>query len=207
MRALTSSLAALAIASSVPAFSEDAKPVQDNYIHRVGFLIEYLPIDSEVAKVAGVGEQAVSVGAFYGGQFFKYGVFNVGLAAMFINDNDEFSQTVERNIGGDRETRDSEISAGSVFAEIGGQYGFFEKENLILGLVGGYRINDVKRSIPNCVDCSKQDLGDFFKSSPYVKPYVGFNFTDGFGVSLSYSVFTEDKTFDNSASLAFNWMF
>lgn len=155
---------------------------------------EMLSIDSEVAALNGIDDSGYGLGVSYSGE---KGLFNftTGLSFFFIDDNARFRQDVENSLTGKESTEKSSIDAGSIYIDAGIQYPV--SDSFRLGLNGGYRYFDIDRSISNCRDCYSQNID--VESDTYIKPFVGFDFSERVSGNLAYFSYTGDKGAESSA--------
>lgn len=147
-----------------------------------------------------VDNLAHALGVYYKGEPKPYIQFAIGLEYVYIQDDNPFEEEITNSITGKTFSRESDVTGTGMFGEIGLiSQGHFV-ENLTIGFLGGYRYNDISRSIIRCSNCEEQAL-DSFKSSPYLKPFIEYQFTSRIHAQLSYSHFTEDEGFENAISL------
>lgn len=163
---------------------------------------EVINFDPVVAAYNGISDNGFGLGVGYAGE---KGLFNFSVGATFflIDDEDEFTQQVESDWGGDESTEKSSIDAGSLYIDAGFQYPL--SDSFVVGLNGGYRYFDIDRGITNCRDCYSEDVG--IDSDTYLKPFARLDFNARLSGALAYYSYSGDKGAEDSLQFGMNFRF
>lgn len=152
-----------------------------------------------------VDDIAHSIGIYYKGEPRSFYQFAIGLDYVYIEDDNPFSEDVKNAVTGEKLSRESSVTGTSIYGELGLILKDHLVENLTIGVLGGYRYNNISRSIFRCSSCEEQEL-DNFKSSSYIKPFIEYQITKRIHVQLGYSHYLNDEGFDSSIGLHISFM-
>jgi len=183
------------------AFAKNISTYQSHWGINTGyFLLENIPkgTNNEVL----VEDEAPGLGFFYTGEITHNTQVTAGIDLVFIKDNQPFSSKVKNSVTGSVSNKESTILGKSLYLEYGIQYPFLKQNELVLGISGGFRYNNVDREIIRCDNCQKQDL-DSFESSAYIKPYIGYHFTEHLSFRFTYSNYLNKNGFSDSIGIEF----
>ena len=152
-----------------------------------------------------VDDLAHAIGIYYKGEPQSFYQFAIGIDYVYIEDNNPFNEAVKNAITGDILTRESDVTGTSLYGEIGVIFKEQLVENLTFGILGGYRYNNISRSIFRCSRCEEEVL-DNFKSSSYLKSFVEYQFTKRIHVQLGYNHYFNDAGFENSVGIQISFI-
>lgn len=147
-----------------------------------------------------VDDFAHAIGIYYKGEPRSFYQFAIGIDYVYIKDDNPFTEEVKNSITGNKLSRESDVTGTAIYGELGLILKDYLVENLTIGLLGGYRYNNISRSIFRCSSCEEQEL-DNFKSASYLKPFIEYQFTRRIHVQLGYSHYLNDEGFDSSIGL------
>ncbi|KAF7764117.1 hypothetical protein PCIT_b0024 [Pseudoalteromonas citrea] len=175
----------------------------DFYKYHIGVKTSYLNVNNQTNKPEQnllLEDYGASLGAFYSGQYNSYMSFAVGIDFIYIEDKLPFSESVRNEFTGELSSKESSIFGKAIYAEGGIFYPFLYQNQLQIGLLGGYRYNDLTRTIFRCEQCQEQELYQF-ENSTYVKPFIKYKFSARFSLQIAYSHYFNEMGFDNSIDL------
>jgi hypothetical protein len=175
----------------------------DFYKYHVGIKTSYLNVNNQTNKPEQsllLEDFGVSVGAFYSGQYNSFISLATGIDFVYINDKLPFSEAVRNNFTGQLSRKESSIYGKSIYVEGGIFYPFLYQNRLNIGILGGYKYNDITRTIFRCQQCEEQELYQF-QNSTYIKPFIKYKFTSRFSLQIAYSHYFNEMGFNNSVDL------
>lgn len=143
---------------------------------------------------------AHAIGLYYKGEPHPYLQFATGLDYMYMDDTSPFTQTVKNELTGQVSNKESSITGFAMYAEAGFKFTPDSIDRLSIGVLGGYRYNNIERSVFRCDSCESQELSDF-ESSMYAKGFIEYQLTQDVHIQLNYSTFFADNGFDNGLGI------
>jgi len=146
------------------------------------------------------GGNAHAIGLYYKGEPLPYIQFATGLDYMYMDDTAPFVQTVKNEFTGQVSNKESSISGFGMYAEAGLKFSPASLDRLSFGILGGYRYNNIERSVFRCDSCESQELNDF-ESSMYAKGFIEYQLTQDVHIQLNYSNYFADNGFDNGLGI------
>ena len=177
----------------------------DFYKYHMGVKTSYLSVNNQTSKPEQnllLEDFGMSLGLFYTGQLSAYGLFTLGIDFIYIEDKMPFSESVRNEFTGKLSEKESSIFGKSIYLEAGLFQAFTYHNQLQIGVLGGYRYNDLSRTILRCSQCEEQELYQF-ENSAYVKPFIKFKFTPSMSVQIAYSHYFNDMGFNDSIDFQF----
>jgi len=175
-----------------------AKPVT-----RKSFVMELgqVTFDAQTAKTEGV-EDSANFFRFAYGQQKKSVVYSLGFSGFMYKDNESFKQDVVDQ-SGNQSTADTSTGTFNAYAE--GGYILKMHNSFNADLLAGYeQVLQSSRSIPNCTNCSSEDIK--IKAGVYVSSRLGYEWNNGFKMSLSYRQYISGDV-ENALALNSIWHF
>ncbi|MBB5212542.1 outer membrane beta-barrel protein [Microbulbifer hydrolyticus] len=195
---MTAALAVNASAQEMP----QSMPSDVYYQGSWGINGELFNFDPVEAYYDGVSDTGFGLGAGYAGEYGLFN-FNIGIGAILVDDEDEFSQQVEYDWSGDRSTESSSISALTAMVDAGVQFPLTDSRRFLVGLNAGYRHLDMSREITNCSDCYSENI--YISGDTYLKPFVKLAFNQRVNGSLALYQYSGDQGLEDSVQFQVNW--
>lgn len=141
-----------------------------------------------------------ALGLYYKAEPYQYIQFSTGIDYVVIDNDDEFSQTVKNSLTGEISTKESTTYGYSAYFETGLNYQLPQTNRFKIGMLAGYRYNDIDQVILRCESCERK-AQEQFESAPYAKAYLQYQLFDEVHLQLNMSSFFSDSGFDNSVGL------
>ena len=169
----------------------DPEKSQPEYRHGFYGGVGFVGIDEDKAFEQGVDDSAIIFDIGYIGTVGDHFSFLAGIYIPLIDDEDQFSQTVENNFGGDISNESSDISAWGILLEASGRLPL--NDVVSLGGAVGMRTLTADREIAYCSDCYSEDID--LDGGSYMRPYLSIRTSHMFSFEISYiSFFSGDFT-------------
>jgi len=133
------------------------------------FGINTVHFDSEVAAQNEIDDEGIAL-TVAGNFRLTIVSLNFGFRTMLVQDYGSFSNDVTTLFGSSSDTLDSDLSIGTLFAEMGVGYDFYERLDLSLAI--GAEMISGSRTFEDCYDCDAEYLD--IDSGLYIKPTARF---------------------------------
>lgn len=176
------------------------------YRYSMGISYQYLNVEHQATDYyESRSTNGHAIGIYYKGTPYQYLQMAAGLDYMFIDDNAPFKQTVKNRITGEVTERTSDITGLGAYFELGFKYTLAPKSPFTLGMLGGYRYNDIERTVALCDKCDEQALTQF-DNSVYAKAFIEYQITDKIDVQLSYTNYFKEDGLSDSIGVSMSFM-
>ncbi|WP_372765881.1 hypothetical protein [Pseudoalteromonas sp.] len=183
--------------------NSSAKSEINFYDYSIGVSYQNLTASDYRATTDGpliYGGKAHAIGLYYKGEPHPYLQFATGLDYMYMEDTVPFVQMVKNEFTGQVSSKESTITGFAMYAETGLKFTPKTLDRLSIGILGGYRYNNIERSVFRCDTCENQELNDF-ESSMYAKGFIEYQLTQNIHIQFNYSNFFAENGFENAFGL------
>lgn len=176
-----------------------------------GVNYQLMQVDDNTKTEMQVSSSAHALGLYfiytpyeYSRTVFKHWQSTMGADLVYIKDESPFNQLVAEENGNGVSNKESKVLGYSAYLETGLSFYISEAKSTKVGLMVGYKYNDIVRTIFKCSDCRMQDLRSF-NHSAYLKPFISFTFLHNIDAQVYFTHYLSDSGFKHGVGLQVNF--
>ncbi len=176
-----------------------------------GINYQLMEVDEETKTEMQVGSAAHALGLYFTFKPFKYSrtlyrhwQTTIGADLVYIKDESPFKQLVKEDNDSSVSSKESKVLGYSAYLETGISFYINGVNSPKIGLMLGYKYNDITRTIFKCSDCNTQDLYRF-EHAAYLKPFITFKFFHNLDGQFYLTHYFGDSGFRNGLGLQINF--
>jgi hypothetical protein len=176
-----------------------------------GVNYQLMQVDDNTKTEMQVSSSAHALGLYfiytpyeYSRTVFKHWQSTMGADLVYIKDESPFNQLVAEENGNGVSNKESKVLGYSAYLETGLSFYISEAKSTKVGLMVGYKYNDIVRTIFKCRDCRMQDLRSF-NHSAYLKPFISFTFLHNIDAQVYFTHYLSDSGFKHGVGLQVNF--
>jgi hypothetical protein len=192
----------------LPSFTLSAFGVGDT---EYGVNYQLMEVDDNTKAAMQVSSKAHALGLYftytpykYSRTVFKHWQSSMGADLVYIKDESPFNQSVVEENGNGVSNKESKVLGYSAYLETGLSFYISEAKSTKVGLLVGYKYNDIVRTIFKCSDCRTQELASF-NHSAYLKPFISFTFLHNIDAQVYFTHYLSDSGFKHGVGLQVNF--
>lgn len=172
-----------------------------------GVNYQLMQVDDNTKTEMQVGNMAHALGIYftytpykYSRTVYKHWQSTMGADLVYISDQSPFNQLVTGGKSNNVSNKESKVMGYSAYLETGLSFYISGAKSTKLGLMVGYKYNDIVRTILKCSDCQVQDLYSF-NHATYLKPFISFTFLHNVDAKLYLTYYFGDSGFRHGLGL------